>query len=145
MKACLCWRGPVTSCTVPIISRGWPRRSARPGKSMRGLSALDEAIDSSRQSGVPYWDAELQRRKGELLLAADGVDRAAAEACFRRAIDIAQGQSAKSLELRAATSLARLLAKQGQRRQAHDLLAPDLWLVHRGLRDGRPEGRQGAA
>ena len=52
------------------------------------------------------------------------MDRAAAEACFRRAIDIAQAQSAKSLELRAAISLARLLAKQGQRRQAHDLLAP---------------------
>ena len=94
------------------------------GQVEEGLSALDEAIDSSRKSGAAYWDAELQRRKGELLLAANGVERAAAEACFRRAIDIAQAQSAKSLELRAAISLARLLAKQGQRRQAHDLLAP---------------------
>ena len=77
-----------------------------------GLSALDEAIQSSRQSGVPYWDAELQRRKGELLLVANNVDRAAAEACMRRAIKIAQGQGAKSLELRVATSLGRLLAEQ---------------------------------
>jgi predicted ATPase len=48
----------------------------------------------------------------------------AAEACFRRAIDVARGQGAKSSELRAATSLARLLADQGQRRQAQDRLAP---------------------
>jgi len=86
------------------------------------LSALDEAIDIAHQSLVPYWDAELQRCKGELLLAAN--DANAAEACFRRAIEVAQAQSARSLELRAASSLARLLAKQGQRRQAHDLLAP---------------------
>jgi predicted ATPase len=49
---------------------------------------------------------------------------AAAEACFREAIAIAQAQNARSLELRAATSLARLLAEQGQRWQARDLLAP---------------------
>ena len=47
-----------------------------------------------------------------------------AEAYFRRAIDIAQRQGARSLELRAAASLARLLAKRGQRQQAHDVLAP---------------------
>jgi predicted ATPase len=89
-----------------------------------GLSAIEEAIESSRRFGVPYWDAELQRRKGELLLAANDPDRATAETCFRRTLEIAQGQSARSLELRAATSLARLLAEQGKRQQAHDLLAP---------------------
>jgi predicted ATPase len=94
------------------------------GQVDEGLSALEEAIESSRRSGMANWDAELQRRKGELLLAASDADRAAAEACFRRAIDIAQAQSAKSLELRAATSLAWLLAEQGQPRQARDLLAP---------------------
>jgi predicted ATPase len=103
---------------------------AKAGQVEEALSALEEAIDSSRRFGVPYWDAELQRRKGELLLAASGAGPAAAEACFRRAIDIAQGQGARSLELRAATSLARLLAKQSQRRQAHDLLAPAYgWLT----------------
>ena len=78
------------------------------GQVDEGLSALDEAIDSSRQSGVPYWDAELQRQKGELLLAGGDAGHTAADTCFRRAIDIAQAQSARSLELRAATSLARL-------------------------------------
>jgi predicted ATPase len=94
------------------------------GQVDEGLSALDEAIESSRRFGVPNWDAELQRKKGELLLAANGADRGTVEACFRQAIAIAQAQGAKSLELRAATSLARLLAKLGQRRQARDVLAP---------------------
>jgi len=94
------------------------------GQAGEALSTLDEAIESSRQSAVRYWDAELQRRKGELLLAANGADRAAAEACFRRAIDIAQAQIAKSLELRAATSLARLWRDQGRLAEARDLLAP---------------------
>jgi predicted ATPase len=89
-----------------------------------GLSALDEAIDFSRRSGVPYWDAELQRQKGELLLAGGDAGHTAADTCFHRAIEIAQSQSAKSLELRAATSLARLWRDQGKRVEAHDLLAP---------------------
>jgi predicted ATPase len=97
---------------------------ARSGHVAEGLMAVDEVIESYRRVGVPYWDAELQRRRGEILLAANLLDRAAAEACFRRAIEIAQDQSARSLELRAATSLARLLAEQGKWRQAHDLLAP---------------------
>jgi predicted ATPase len=94
------------------------------GQLDEGLSAFDEAIDGARRSAVPYWDAELQRRKGELLLTANGTHRSAAEACFLRAIGIAQGQSAKSLELRAATSLARLWRDQGKRVEARDLLAP---------------------
>jgi predicted ATPase len=94
------------------------------GQLDEGLSAFDEAIDGARRSAVPYWDAELQRRKGELLLTANGTHRSAAEACFLHAIGIAQGQSAKSLELRAATSLARLWRDQGKLAEAHDLLAP---------------------
>jgi predicted ATPase len=74
------------------------------GRVAEGLSTLDEAIDSSRRSGMRYWDAELQRCKGELLLTASNADRDVAEACFRQAIDIARVQSAKSLELRAAPS-----------------------------------------
>jgi predicted ATPase len=96
----------------------------RIGQLDEGLSGLDEAIDGSRRSGMSFWGAELQRRKGELLLTATDADHAAAETCFRRAIDIAQSQSAKSLELRAATSLARLLVREGQRRPAYELLAP---------------------
>jgi predicted ATPase len=94
------------------------------GQMDEGLSTIDEAIDWSCRSGMHYWDSELRRRKGELLLASDGTDRAAAEVCFRQAIEIAQAQGAKSLNLRATTSLTRLLARQGVPREAHDLLAP---------------------
>jgi predicted ATPase len=94
------------------------------GEIDRGLAALDEAMKRSRSAGLPYWDAAFLRRKGELLLALNGPETAAADACFREAIEIAQGQQAKSLELRAATSLARLWADQGKRAQARDLLAP---------------------
>jgi predicted ATPase len=65
---------------------------------------------------------EIHRIQGKLLLA--GSDGDAAEAAFREALSIARAQQAKSLELRAATSLARLWCGQGRRADAHDLLAP---------------------
>jgi predicted ATPase len=96
----------------------------RAGKRDEGLLALEEAIGSYRKSGVRYWDAELQRLAGELHLAGAGSDAVAAESCFLRAIETAQARSAKSLELRAAISLARLWRDQGRRARARDLLAP---------------------
>ncbi len=54
----------------------------------------------------------------------DSVDQARAEACYRRAIEVARRQEAMSWELRAATSLARLWRDQGKRQEAHNLLAP---------------------
>jgi predicted ATPase len=95
---------------------------AKNGELDEALSALDEAMKGSRHSAAPYWDAELHRLKGELLIAT-GV-HARAEACFQEAVAIAQGQGAGSLKLRALTSLARVLAGRGERQQAHDLLAP---------------------
>ena len=94
------------------------------GQVDEGLSALDEAIDSSRRSGVPYWDAELQRRKGELLLAGNDVGRAAAEACFRRAIDIAQGQSARSWSSAPRPASPVCWRDRASASRPHDLLAP---------------------
>jgi predicted ATPase len=76
------------------------------------------------RTGVVYHQAELHRLDGELRLARDPADAPAAEACFRRAIDIARQQQAKSWELRAATSLARLLRDQSRQAEARDLLAP---------------------
>jgi predicted ATPase len=58
------------------------------------------------------------------LLQCSSDNQAEAEACFHHALDIARNQQAKSFELRAATSLARLWQQQGKRQEAHDLLAP---------------------
>ena len=71
-----------------------------------------------------FWEAELYRLKGALLLQQAFPDEAQAEACFHQAIDIARNQQAKSWELRAATSLARLSQQQGKRAAAYELLAP---------------------
>jgi predicted ATPase len=69
-----------------------------------------------------YCEAELYRLKGMLLQAVEGSGEA--EACFLQALDVARRQQAKSWELRAATSLARLWQQQGKRAEAHELLAP---------------------
>ena len=71
-----------------------------------------------------WWEAELHRLRGELLLQHTGAQPEEAEACFQQALDVARRQQAKSLELRAAMSLARLWQQQGQRAEAQALLAP---------------------
>ncbi len=75
-------------------------------------------------TGERWYEAELYRLKGELLLQQSSDNQAEAEACFQQALDVARHQQAKSFELRAATSLARLWQQQGKRQEAHDLLAP---------------------
>ena len=74
-------------------------------------------------TGMRYYEAELYRLRGELLLMQNATNIAQAEKCFRRANEVARKQSAKSWELRATTSLARLLAKHGKRSEANELLA----------------------
>ena len=73
------------------------------------------------------------RLRGVLLLRQPGTPQAEAEACFQRALDVARRQQAKSLELRAAMSLARLWQQQGKQAEAHDAAGTGLRLVHRGL------------
>jgi predicted ATPase len=89
-----------------------------------GLTALAEALTLMDTTGERVWEPELYRLKGELLLQQSLDNQAEAETCFQHAISIAQNQSAKSWELRSATSLARLWQQQGKRQEAHDLLAP---------------------
>jgi predicted ATPase len=83
---------------------------------------LAQALETAHQTDGEMQEAELYRLKGELSLKAPGSE-AEAESCFRRAIRIAQSQSARWWELRATTSLARLLAKQGYRDEARAMLA----------------------
>jgi predicted ATPase len=89
-----------------------------------GLTALAEALTLVNTTGERWYEPELYRLKGELLLQQHADNQAEAETCFHHAMAIAQNQQAKSWELRAATSLARLWQQQGKRQEAHDLLAP---------------------
>jgi predicted ATPase len=84
------------------------------------LALVAEALALVERRDERNWEAEIYRVKGELLLESGGSSEA--ETCFRRAIEIARRQSAKSLELRATTSLARLLDKQGRQDEARRIL-----------------------
>ena len=87
-----------------------------------GLRTLDEAFSFVARTGQRFYEAELFRLKGELLLAQMASNAAAAEQSFRTAIEISRKQLAKSWELRATTSLAQLMAKQRKRGEARRIL-----------------------
>ncbi|MGH9428498.1 MAG: hypothetical protein ACRD2L_19600, partial [Terriglobia bacterium] len=111
------------------------------GQAEEGLAVLTEALAVADKGGERFYEAELYRLKGELTLKQFNVQRstfkvpntqhptpstqaeAEAEACFLKAIDIAQKQQGKSLELRAVMSLARLWQKQDKKKEAHKMLS----------------------
>ena len=98
---------------------------AKAGQVEEGLRVLDEALAVIHRNGERYYLAELYRIKGELLLlqaTERGPAQAAAEECFDQSIKIARQQKAKSWELRAVMSLARLYQDQNKRAEAHSLL-----------------------
>jgi predicted ATPase len=94
----------------------------RHGDQAAALAALREGLALADVRGEHFWDAELHRLTGTVLLAENKLDEG--QASLQHAIRIAQAQQAKSLELRATTSLARLWRDQGRRDEARDLLAP---------------------
>jgi predicted ATPase len=90
----------------------------------QGLEAVTQGLDHAAATGERYYEAELHRLKGELLLGQVGAEAAeAAEACFGLALDVARNQRARSWELRAATSLSRLWRDQNRCEEAWELLA----------------------
>ena len=94
------------------------------GQPEAGLTVLTEALALVDRTGERWYESEIYRLKGELLLQQSLDNQAEAETYFQHALAIAQSQQGKSLELRAATSLARLWQQRGKRQEAHDLLAP---------------------
>jgi len=96
----------------------------RAGHAEEGLAAIDEALSEARTHNERWWDAEVHRLRGELLLM-HGADTSDVEAALLRAIEIARSQQTRSLELRATMSLARLWSAQHRpdnaRRQLGDV------------------------
>jgi len=97
------------------------------GQIEKGLEFMSQALAEVERGGERYYEAELHRLKGVLLLRkAEREDRPSwekeAEACFRRSLVVARLQQAKSFELRTATSLGRLLQKQGKESEARKLM-----------------------
>jgi len=92
------------------------------GQPETGLTMLTEALALVDTTGERWYEPELHRLKGELLLQQHADNQAEAETCFHHALDIARNQQAKSFELRATTSLARLWQSQGKRDEARQVL-----------------------
>jgi predicted ATPase len=96
----------------------------RAGSCEEGLRVLADALAAVDDTEECWWEAELHRLRGELLLRHTRGQSKEAEVCFQEALGVACRQQAKSLELRAAMSLARLWQQQGKRTKAYELLAP---------------------
>ena len=94
------------------------------GRTEDGLQALAEAHTLVAQYEERWWEAEVCRLRGVLLLRQPGASQAEAEAWLQQALDVARRQEAKSLELRAAMSLSRLWQQQGKQAEARALLTP---------------------
>jgi predicted ATPase len=109
---------------VPYFCTLLAEVSAHLGHTEDGLQALAEAHTLVEQQEERWWEAEVCRLRGVLLLRQPGTPQAEAETWLQRALDVARHQEAKSLELRAAMSLSRLWQQQGKQAEARALLAP---------------------
>jgi DNA-binding SARP family transcriptional activator len=107
---------------LPYMMSLLAKTLGRFGMPDEGLSLLDDALAMGDKTGHCTWEAELHRLKGELLWS-QGADELEVEACFQRAIEIARRQQARSLELRAVTSLSRLWQAQSKTESAYQRLA----------------------
>ena len=86
--------------------------------------SIGEALTAVEATKERWWEAEIKRIGGEAALKSPEPDTAKAEAHFEHALSVARKQQAKSWELRAAMSMARLWRDQGKREEARELLAP---------------------
>jgi class 3 adenylate cyclase/predicted ATPase len=134
------WRDTGAVILVPTFLALLAESYGLAGQLEEGLTVLDEALAMADTNGECWWQAELHRLKGELWLikatrqghSGNGPGAPASAAVaeqqsairFRQSLDVARGQRAKSLELRAAMSLSRLWQRRGQRTEARQLLAP---------------------
>jgi len=118
------WRATGAQLARPyylaLLAEAW----GTTGEPKAGLAGLTEALTLVGTTGERWYESEIYRVKGELLLQQSLDYQTEAERCFQEAMAIARSQQAKSFELRTATSLARLWQQQGIRQEAYDLLAP---------------------
>jgi class 3 adenylate cyclase/predicted ATPase len=105
---------------LPYLARAY----AELGQFNNACRCIDEAMTAAEKAKERWHEADIYRMAGEIVLMSPESDAAKAEAYFERALAVARQQQAKSWELRAATSYARLMRDLGQVKEAYDLLAP---------------------
>jgi predicted ATPase len=112
-------RAHLRAHSLALLAEAW----GKAGNVTEGLAVLAKTLTEVEETGIRFYEPELRRHQGEFLLALNPENSPEAEACFQQAIAIARRQQAKSLELRATTSLARLWQRQGRRDEARAALA----------------------
>jgi class 3 adenylate cyclase/tetratricopeptide (TPR) repeat protein len=122
------WRATGAELDRPYFLALLAEMQGKMGQAEEGLRVVGEALAIVERTEERFYEAELHRLKGELTLQSNVLNPESrvkeAEACFQQALSVARQQSAKSWELRAATSLARLWQQQDKQQEARDLLAP---------------------
>jgi DNA-binding SARP family transcriptional activator/predicted ATPase len=108
---------------VPYFLSLLARACLTAGRPHDGIHAIGQALERARSTDERVWEPELTRLEGELRLAASPHDTARPLGCFERALEISRGQGARGWELRAGSSLARLLAAEGHADQARRIVA----------------------
>ena len=110
----------------PLVRTALAEAEAQNGETEAALATLEQALKDFDRTGQQWFDAEIYRTLGDILLEKNPADPAPAEDAFLTAIAIAQPQKARSFELRATLSLARLYRATGRPADAHAVLAPAL-------------------
>ena len=113
-----------TTFWLPLYESYLAKSHAELGKFVDAWRCIDEATRAVETTKETMFEAEVYRIAGEIALKSPQPDVGKAQAYFERALSVARAQQAKSWELRAAMSMARLLRDQGKRNEARDLLAP---------------------
>ena len=109
---------------LPSLEAALAEAEASAGETDAGLRRLDDALAELERTEQRWYEAEMHRIRAEILLKRDPADTAAAEQSLQAAIAIAQSQKARSFELRAALSLAKLYRAANRDADAHAVLAP---------------------
>jgi predicted ATPase len=128
---------PIFAAFRPMYLVQIAEEELRAGQNERAMAALQHTAEEVDRRANHFCEPEIARLRGEVLLAQSRANSAEAEAAFREALALAARQTCRPLELRAATSLARLLAEAGRRAEARDVLAPIYGALSEGF--GRPD------
>ena len=118
------WRESGAEVLVPYCLGTLAETQQALGQIEDALASVVEALSMVEKTGNRWYEAELHRLQGELLLQQDASQHAEAVKCFRQALQVARKQQARSLELRAAMSLSRLWVQSGNFREAREVLEP---------------------
>jgi predicted ATPase len=118
------WRSTGSTAWLPMCFSYLARAYAELHQFEKAWRCVGEAMSVLEEIGERWYEAEVNRVGGQIALHSPEPDRAKAEASFERALSVARQQQARSWELRAAMSMARLWRDQGKREQARELLAP---------------------